>query len=170
GPSDYAFKAERTLSDGEIATLQKWVEAGMPEGDPKKLPAIPPFTEGWQLGTPDLVVAMDEGFEVPAYGRDIYRNFVLPLNLSEDKWVSAVDFRPSARGVVHHSLFYLDDTGTARTMAGKDGRPGFNGAMGGGVAITSRVAGRGNNMNDLLNLLMGNRPAGDASGPDIGEI
>src|SRR5262249_10843088 len=69
----------------------------------------------------------------------IYRNFVLPLNLTEDKWVRAVDFRPSARTVVHHSLFYLDDTGTARAEDAKDALPGYDGGMGGGVTLNSRT-------------------------------
>jgi hypothetical protein len=172
GPSDYAFKADRRLTDEQVAVLQRWVEAGMPEGDAKKLPAMPAFIEGWQLGKPDLIVSMPEAFEVPAYGRDIYRNFVLPLNLTENKWVKAIDFRPSARGVVHHSLFFLDGTGTARAEDGKDGRPGFAGAMGGGLAIARGAVGRGN-MSDLLTLLTGRRGPGDTSTepvPDIAEV
>ena len=168
GPSDYRFKNERSLSDADIATLQKWVDAGMPEGDPKKLPPMPPFTEGWELGKPDLVVSMPEPFPVPAEGRDIYRNFVLPLNLTEDKWVRAIDFRPSARAVVHHSLFFLDDTGAARAEDAKDPLPGFEGAMGGFAGVGRRIG----NMNDFLGLLMG-RPARGTDGnpaPDIGEI
>jgi hypothetical protein len=74
---------------------------------------------------------MSESFDVPAYGPDVYRNFVVPLNLTEDKWVRAVDFRPSARSVVHHSLFFLDGTGTARAADARDPQPGFPGEMGG---------------------------------------
>ena len=128
GPGDYEFRDERHLSETEIAAIREWVEEGMPEGDPRKLPSMPTFTEGWQLGRPDLVVSMTEAFPVPAYGRDIYRNFVLPLNLTEDRWVSAIDFRPSARTVVHHSLFFLDGTGAARAAqeaAAKDERDGL---------------------------------------------
>src|SRR5205814_1925594 len=104
--SDYPYHGDRRLSDRDIETVRRWVEAGMPEGDPAQLPAMPAFTPGWQLGPPDLVVSMNEPFEVPAYGPDVYRNFVVPLNLKEDKWVRAVDFRPSAKSVVHHSLFF----------------------------------------------------------------
>src|SRR5262249_14486898 len=107
--------------------IKRWVEGGMPEGDPAKLPALPKFTEGWQLGTPDLIVSMDKVYEVPATGRDIYRHFVLPLNLTEDKWVTAIELRPSARSVVHHVLYYLDRTGKARQRDGQDGQPGFSG-------------------------------------------
>src|SRR5262249_32075275 len=118
--TDYAYKDDRRLSEDEIDTIKRWVDAKMPEGDPAKLAAMPPFTPGWQLGPPDLVVSMNEPFEVPAYGPDIYRNFVVPLNLKEDKWVRAVDFSPSARSVVHHSRFFLDGTGTARKADGRD--------------------------------------------------
>src|SRR6266436_8580236 len=32
-PADYPIKNERRLSDGDIATIQEWVAAQMPEGD-----------------------------------------------------------------------------------------------------------------------------------------
>ena len=92
--------------------IQRWVADGALEGDAKLLPALPRFTEGWQLGPPDLAVTMSEAFEVPASGPDVYRSFVVPLNLDRDVWVRAIDFRPSARAVVHHSLFFLDATGS----------------------------------------------------------
>ncbi len=131
-PGHGEFLHERRLSDEQVALVKRWVETGMAEGDPTKLPKLPQFTEGWQLGTPDLVVSMKAAYPVPATGRDIYRNFVLPLNLPEDKWVTAIELRPSARSVVHHVLFFLDSSGQSRKRDGKDGKPGFSG-MGGFV-------------------------------------
>ncbi len=121
------FSNERRLTDDQIAVLSAWHQQGMKQGDPAKLPATPKFTEGWQLGKPDLIVKMPEPFEVSAEGRDIYWNFVLPLNLPEGKWVRAIEFRPQARSVVHHSLYFLDTTGTARQQDEKDPKPGYNG-------------------------------------------
>jgi mono/diheme cytochrome c family protein len=126
-PGHGEFKDERRLSDQQLALIKRWVETGMAEGDPARLPKPPKFTEGWQLGKPDLVVSMDRAFAVPATGRDIYRNFVLPLNLTEDKWVTAVELRPSARSVVHHVLFFLDSTGRMVKRNGQGGQPGFSG-------------------------------------------
>ena len=104
------------------------VRAARPgEGDPAKCPPVPKFPEGWQLGKPDLILTMPEAFEVSAEGRDIYWNFVLPLNLPEDKYVRAIEFRPQARSVVHHSLYYLDTSGAARTFDARDPKPGYNG-------------------------------------------
>src|SRR4029079_16919109 len=84
GPSDFAFENARRLTDEQIAIIQRWVADGAPEGDPAKTPALPRFTEGWQLGTPDLAVSMSEAFEVPAKGPDVDRRFVFPLNLRSD--------------------------------------------------------------------------------------
>jgi len=138
-PGDVQFLGERRLTDAQIDTLQRWVDGGMEEGDPKKTPKAPTFTEGWPLGKPDLIVSMPEEFQVPASGPDVFRNFVLPLNLSRDQWVRAVDFRPSARKVVHHSLFFLDSSGAARELDQADPLPGFAGLMGGTGIVSGRL-------------------------------
>jgi hypothetical protein len=119
------FLNPRVLSEEQIATLRRWHEGGTPEGDPKKLPKLPALPEGWQNGKPDLVLKMDRPFKLYAEGRDIYRNFVFPLNVPEDKWVRAVEFRPGARSIVHHALFYLDVTGAAREADDADPEPGY---------------------------------------------
>lgn len=126
-PGHGEFRNERRLTAAQIATFEKWVDTGMAEGDPAKTPALPKFPEGWQIGTPDLIVKMDKPFKVPADGPDIYQNFVIPLNLTEDKWVTAVEFRSTAPATVHHVLFQLDDTIRARTMAALARGPGFPG-------------------------------------------
>ena len=131
------FVGEMRLTDREIKILDKWVKAGMPEGNPKKLPKMPKFPEGWQLGTPDMVVTMPEAFPVPAGGPDIYRNFAVPLNLQEDKWVTAIEVRPGDREVLHHIIFGVDTSGSSRAKDGRDGKPGFSGMRGGDGIGTS---------------------------------
>ena len=125
------FIGEHRLTDAQISTIRQWVDSGMPEGNPAQLPALPKFTEGWQLGKPDMTITMTEPFEVPATGPDIYRNFTIPLNIPENKWVKAVEYRPSARKVVHHALFFLDTTGASRSHDGEGGKPGYNGGLDG---------------------------------------
>jgi mono/diheme cytochrome c family protein len=125
------FAGERRLTDEQIALIGEWVKQGMPQGEVSKAPPLPKFVEGWHLGKPDLVVAMPKGFALPASGPDIYRNFVVPLNLPEDKWVRAVEFHPGTRSVVHHCLFSYDATGELRKRDGADGKPGFSGMDGG---------------------------------------
>lgn len=130
--SSYPFKYDRRLTSDQLALIQQWVRDGAPEGDRSKLPALPTQPAGWQLGAPDVVVELPTatGFQVPADGPDVYRNFVIPLSLTEDKWVTAIEFRPSARSSVHHVLFFSDTTGAARQADAADSEPGFAG-MGG---------------------------------------
>src|SRR5688572_11566258 len=121
-----AFRDDRRLTDGEIRTIQDWVREGMPEGDTSRMPKAPTFTPGWQLGQPDLIVRMAEPFEIPADGPNIFRNFAIPLNVTKDQWVRAVEFRSSAKAS-HHALFFLDQTGQALKADEADPKPGFTG-------------------------------------------
>jgi mono/diheme cytochrome c family protein len=145
------FVGERRLRDDEIAAIRSWVDQGMPRGDPARMPALPPLTEGWQLGKPDLVLEMPAEFELPADAHDVYRNFVLPTGLKEDKWVRAVEFHPGARAAAHHALFAYVQHGAFAARDGADGQPGFPGSMavgfvpgqGGGSLGGWAVGGRG---------------------------
>lgn len=120
------FKHERTLAAAEIDVLAAWARAGAPEGDPADQPPAASFADDWTLGTPDLVLEPDTAFEVPAAGNDIYRCFVIPTNLDGDRYVSAVEYRPGNRRVVHHVLCYVDTTGEARKKDDADPGPGYS--------------------------------------------
>lgn len=135
--ADYKFLDERGLTESQVSLIEQWVKTGMAEGDPDKLPALPKFTLGWKLGKPDLVVKMTEPYPVPAEGRDIYRSFVIPLNLKKNKWVKAVEFNPGAPTVVHHALFRYDTTGNARRLDARSRTPGFTGMGRGGRSLQS---------------------------------
>jgi mono/diheme cytochrome c family protein len=123
------FADERRLTDAQIASIAEWVKPGMPRGDASRMPNVPVFTDGWQLGKPDLILEMREAFEVPSDGPDIYRNFAIPMDLTEDKWIRAVEYRPSNRRVVHHAIFQFVRAGAVADLVGADGKPGFGGAM-----------------------------------------
>ena len=118
---------ERRLSDDEIALLQRWAREGAPEGPPAEAPPPPRFTEGWQLGPPDLVVEMRETYTVPAEGTDVFRNFVLPVPVRGTRYVRALELRPGDKKVVHHANVLLDGTGSARQRDTSDAGVGFAG-------------------------------------------
>src|SRR6266571_3304754 len=63
-PGKGDFQSARRLSDRELDTIQEWIAAGAREGDAADLPPAPAWREGWQLGTPDLVVSMPAPFAV----------------------------------------------------------------------------------------------------------
>jgi peroxiredoxin len=111
-----AFHNERKLSDKDLATLAAWVDGGTPAGDPGDAPPPKRFPEGWQLGAPDLVLTIADEFTLGATGQDRFRCFVLPTSLSEDKYVCAVEVRPSNPRIVHHTLQYVDTRHEGRKL------------------------------------------------------
>ena len=124
------FLDERRLTEDELATLKNWYKSGMAEGPADKMPTPPKFESDWMLGEPDLIVTMPKAYTVAADGPDIYRSFVIPLDLKEDKWIAGFEVRPGARSVLHHVLIRLDETGEARKADGARGVPGFSGMRG----------------------------------------
>ena len=119
------FQDERVLPEKDIATIIAWAETGAPEGNPADLPPSPQFSEEWLLGTPDLVVDTGTDYPVPASGGDIYRCFVIPTRLAKDVYVTAAEYRPGNRRVVHHILAYVDTSGKARERDQADPGPGY---------------------------------------------
>jgi hypothetical protein len=135
------FHDARRLSDLELKTIADWAKAGTPEGDPKDLPPAPRFAEGWQLGTPDLVLKMPQEFKVPASGKDIQRCFVIPIPTEGDRTVASVEFRPGNRRVVHHAILYLDSSGAALKKDQADPEPGYSSFGGPGFIPTGALGG-----------------------------
>jgi mono/diheme cytochrome c family protein len=105
------FANDRRLSEQEKDTLIRWVDGGAPKGDPKDLPPAPTFTDGWEIGAPDVVISMPKEYEVPASGAIEYQYFEAPTNFTEDKWVQAIEVRPGVRSVVHHILVFCREPG-----------------------------------------------------------
>jgi peroxiredoxin len=110
------FHNDRRLPEAEIDTLAQWVAEGCPEGEAADAPPPATFTDGWQLGTPDLVLTVPEDFTLAASGNDAFRCFVLPTGLTEDQFVTAVEVRPGNKRVVHHTLNFFDTSGKACEM------------------------------------------------------
>lgn len=120
------FAGERRLSEREIGLIRRWADEGAREGDPAALPPAPEWIEGWQLGEPDVVLALPR-FTVPAGGGELFRNLVVPAPLGETKYVRAVELRPGNARVVHHARLMVDTTDTSRRADEADHGPGFDG-------------------------------------------
>ena len=127
-PSYKQVQHENYLTDSEIKQIGDWVDKGMPQGDPAKEPPFPTFPTGSQVGTPDLVLSFSQSYLHKGDGKDEYRYFVLPSGLTEDKELVALEMRPGNKKVVHHTLFWADNTGAARAEDAKSAEYGFTGA------------------------------------------
>lgn len=104
------FSNDMALTDAEIKTIRTWVEQGAPEGDPADMPPQPEFSTGWQLGEPDTILEFNE-VQVPAEGDDMFIDLQVQLDLPEERWISAIEFLPGEKSVVHHILAVLGDFG-----------------------------------------------------------
>jgi Flp pilus assembly protein TadD/cytochrome c5 len=128
-PSDGPFVGQHPLSEAEIALIQRWIDEGAPEGEARDLPPPRQWTEGWQLGTPDLVVTLSEPYTLQATGTDVFRIFVLALPVSQTRYVRGLEFRPGNPRVVHHANIRIDTTRAARTLDEADPGPGYSGLI-----------------------------------------
>jgi len=123
------FVGHRPLTGDEIDLLQRWVLDGAPEGDPRDLPQAPRWTDGWQLGTPDLVLTLPQPFLLAADGADVSRVFVLPVPIDAIRYVRGVEFRPGNAAVVHHANIRIDRTPASRALDDQDPAPGYAGLL-----------------------------------------
>lgn len=121
-PRHGQFANNRSLSGKERATLMAWAKQGTPLGDPTKVPAAKKFTEGWTIGTPDLVFELPESNVVPAQGTVPYYHLSVPTNFKEDVWVQAAEARPEDAGVVHHIIVFAVPPGANRGRTIGEGR------------------------------------------------
>jgi len=101
------FKEDPSLTDAEIATIAKWVDAGAPAGNPKDLPPPRQFTDidKWHIGKPDMIVSLPKPYELRANGPDEFYDIDVDPGFKEDMYISAVETKPEPYSfkVVHHA-------------------------------------------------------------------
>ena len=110
-PAHGEFKNDPRLSQAEIDTIAAWVDGGAVKGNDADLPKAPQFADGWTIGKPDAVFTMEEEYDIPATGVIPYQYLRVPTHLTEDKWIQAIEIRPSANAQVHHVLAYTQPAG-----------------------------------------------------------
>ncbi len=125
-PGPLAFANARHLTAEQIGLLRQWVADGAVEGAAADLGPHPQWTQGWQLGAPDLVLQMPQAYRLVAEGKDVYRNFVIPSPVATRRHIRAVEFRPGTRAI-HHVFIQMDKTRNSRRRDEADPEIGFSG-------------------------------------------
>jgi hypothetical protein len=111
------FKNDRSLTDAELDTIVRWIDAGTPMGDKKDLPAPVkwPAEQGWTYASyfgqtePDLVIR-SVPYTQKAGAQDAWWKPVVETGLTEPRWVRAIEIRPGTvkgRKITHHAVAYL---------------------------------------------------------------
>jgi hypothetical protein len=112
------FQNDRSLSNEQISKIVRWVDAGAPMGDAKDMPPPKTFPDEntWQLakvyGEPELIIK-SETYTMPAVNQDQWWRPTTEIQLTEPRWVRAVEMRPSTmagRKITHHAIGYLMQT------------------------------------------------------------
>jgi mono/diheme cytochrome c family protein len=101
------FKNDPSLTDQEIATIAKWVDAGAPRGNPADMPAPRKFEEldQWFIGKPDIIITSDKPYVLPAAGPDNIVDILVDPGFTEDVYVMAIESKPADAAsfkVTHH--------------------------------------------------------------------
>jgi hypothetical protein len=101
------FKDDPSLTDAEIATITKWVDAGAPQGNPADMPKPRVFADvdKWHIGNPDMIVSLPKPYELRANGPDEFYDVDVDPGFTEDMYIAAVETKPEAYSfkVVHHA-------------------------------------------------------------------
>ena len=114
------MKNEMNLTDTEMQTLVRWVNAGSPiDGDSDPLVGLvwsdTKWTIGEQLGEPDMILRIPPQ-AVPATGVVDYRDIPIDLNLTEDRWVRGSEVAPDQKEVLHHIITTVIPPGGGEDM------------------------------------------------------
>ena len=100
------FKEDASLSDEEIATIGRWVDAGAPRGNSADAPSPIEFASlnDWRIGAPEWIVELPQEQVIGAVDADRWLNIWADSRFTEDRYIKAVETKPSPGGqrVVHH--------------------------------------------------------------------
>ena len=133
------FHDARVLSDIEIAKVAKWADSGAPLGDAKAVPALPKFPDsGFILGKPKdgVILASSQPYTLAPEGEDVYQQFILPVDTSQDRYINGMEFRADNRTVVHHIVLYFDHSGKSVELDKATPEPGYSVPNGnGGIGV-----------------------------------
>lgn len=121
------FVAQPRLTADEVALLARWATA--PAEGSGSAPVPPAFSDGWHLGTPDLIVTLPSGYTLPAEPSDVFRIFAVPLRVTGTRYVRGIEFHPGNARVVHHANIRIDRTAGSRRLDAAEPGPGYDGLL-----------------------------------------
>src|SRR5258708_12645955 len=91
------FRNDLSRTPPDIATLQSWVDAGAPEGDPSDAPPARQFAAGWRISKPDVVFELPAPNPVPARGVLEHQSHESPPHFQENRSPAMPQVLPTPR-------------------------------------------------------------------------
>ncbi len=107
-PEHGEWANDRRLSDVDRSALIAWIDNGCPEGDANEAVAPRKWAKGWMIGEPEVVIELPEVEKIPRKGKVEYQYQQVITAFGEDRWVQAMEIRPTSPQNVHHVLVFLE--------------------------------------------------------------
>lgn len=107
------FEDERRLSETQIQMIQTWVKQGAVAGRLSDAPPAPKFSSEWTLGQPNMILHVAKPYHLPPDGGEVFWNFVIPVPITQTRWIKAMEVRPGNPKVFHHANVIIDRSGSA---------------------------------------------------------
>ena len=108
----HGFKGDLSLTQEQIDMFVRWVDRGMPRGEPaRRNPDAPIARAAFEpLGLPGKTNTFDVAVDhvVEAGSEDDIRCFPVDPGFTDDAWIAESIVVPGDPKVVHHALVYLD--------------------------------------------------------------
>jgi hypothetical protein len=157
------YQNDRSLSDEQIDTIVRWVDAGAPKGNAADMP--PPMKwaddNAWNFkdifgGPPDLVIKSPL-YTQKALAQDAWFKPVVETGLTEARWVRAIEIRPGTvkgRKITHHALARLQQTENGEPAVRQTSAPGTGDDPGPGLFMEWAVGKQGEIMRPNSGKLM----------------
>ena len=132
------------LKQGDVDTLVRWIEAGVPRGADSDVAASPAVATGWlhpDGRPPDAVVTLPT-ITVRANGAVPYIRQLIKIPYPNDKWISALQVRAGNNRLLHHmgiTEVSLPDGVTPEQLRDLDSVAATIGAPSGGLQVEKVV-------------------------------
>ncbi|MCC6320702.1 MAG: redoxin family protein [Phycisphaerales bacterium] len=98
---------DRSISPGDRDALLAWLRSDRPRGEASLcLPVPARLSNTWNIGEPDLLL-LSTGMRLPVQGGLRHARVMAAFSPSEERWLSAIEFRPMEAGTVHHAVVWV---------------------------------------------------------------
>jgi mono/diheme cytochrome c family protein len=106
-PQSKQVKGAHPIDAHDLDVIVTWASGGTPLGPDTTLPDAK-FDARWALGAPDLKLQMDAPHTLPPGTLDETRDFTIPTNLTETRWVKAADLLPSNPALARDAIISVE--------------------------------------------------------------
>jgi hypothetical protein len=108
-PTSPSAKGVHPISSHDLNMIVVWASGGTPEGNPDTKVPVVTSSAGWKLGPPDLKIQMDSEHTVAPGTIEQTADLSLPANLTETRWVKAVDLMPGNASIVRDAVISIEN-------------------------------------------------------------